>query len=189
MGWTVRSRVNALAYIIDLPSTWRCHHTINVGFLKQLRESPRFPRTLARKQQQRPRELPRLEDTEILEVRITSRRGHRKREYYVKWPGTRDPEWVSEDRVRGRRRPGVAGRVIPTTMASLFRRCRGTMAAARQPPHRDSPFENGHRCGEQQQQQQQQRQQQQQQQQSIKFHMTICARGRTLFADGGADVA
>ena len=98
--FAVRSRVNALAYIIDLPSTWRCHHTINVGFLKQFRESPRFPRTLARKQQQRPRELPRLEDTEILEVRTTSRRGHQKREYYVKWPGTRDPEWVSEDRLR-----------------------------------------------------------------------------------------
>ncbi|CDJ28247.1 OSJNBb0049I21.6 protein, related [Eimeria mitis] len=76
-AFAVRSRVNALAYIIDLPPTWRCHHTIHVGFLKQFRESPRFPRTLARKQQQRPSEL-----------------------RYVKWPGTRDPEWVSEDRLR-----------------------------------------------------------------------------------------
>ncbi|CDJ29277.1 uncharacterized protein EMH_0003480 [Eimeria mitis] len=31
--FAVRSRVNALAYIIDLPSTWRCHHSINVGFI------------------------------------------------------------------------------------------------------------------------------------------------------------
>ncbi|CDJ30653.1 uncharacterized protein EMH_0006960 [Eimeria mitis] len=93
--FAVHYRVNALAYIIDIPSTWRCHHIINVGSLKQSRESPRFPRTLARKPQQRPRELPRLEDTEILEVRINARRSHRKREYYVKWPGTRDPEWAS----------------------------------------------------------------------------------------------
>ncbi|CDJ30032.1 uncharacterized protein EMH_0054710 [Eimeria mitis] len=77
--FAVRSRVNALAYIIDLPPTWRCHHTINVGFLKQFRESPRFPRTLSTKPQQRPRELPRLEDTEILEVRINARRSHQKR--------------------------------------------------------------------------------------------------------------
>ena len=101
------------------------------------------------------------------------------------------------------------------SQANAFRRCRGTIAAGRQPPYHDSPFEsdaatgmllpltlslyldiftystfppsfpllprrNGHRCGEQQQQQQQQ-QRQQQQQQSIKFYMTICARGRALF--------
>ncbi|CDJ35654.1 uncharacterized protein EMH_0028270 [Eimeria mitis] len=70
--FAVRSRVNTLAYILD-SSTWRCQSTINVGFLKQFRESPRFPRTLARKPQQRLRELPRLEDTEILEARINAR--------------------------------------------------------------------------------------------------------------------
>ncbi|CDJ36360.1 LOW QUALITY PROTEIN: uncharacterized protein EMH_0080840 [Eimeria mitis] len=98
--FAVGSRINAFAYIIDIPPTWRCHHTINLGFLKQFSESLRFPRTLERKPQQRPRERPRLEDTEILEAHINVRRGHRKREYYVKWPGTCDPERVSEDRLR-----------------------------------------------------------------------------------------
>ncbi|CDJ29444.1 Retrotransposon nucleocapsid protein, related [Eimeria mitis] len=223
--FAVRSRVNALAYIIDLPPTWRCHHTIN--------ESPRFPRTLARKQQQRPRELPRPEDTVILEVRITSRRGHRKREYYVKWPGTRDPEWVSEDRLReaippkqlsalldlASTTPSVRMQARGGDLLPYTRRARWREGAADQqylahwgwapplglccgflgrpiggdPAQRDGRSQlhwNGHRCGEQQRQQQRQqhRQQQQQQQQSIKFNMTICARGRARFADGGADV-
>ncbi|CDJ29330.1 Retrotransposon nucleocapsid protein, related [Eimeria mitis] len=170
--FAVRSPVNALAYIIDLPPTWRCHHTINVGFLKQLRGSPRFPRTLARKPHQRPRELPRLEETEILEVRVNARRGHRKREYYVKWPGTRDPEWVSEDRLRDA--------IPPEQLSALLDLASPTPSVWMQAGCGSG---NGHRGGEQQRQQQRQ-----QQQQPIKFNMTICARGRALFADGGADV-
>ena len=97
---TVRSRVNALAYIIDLPPTWRCHRTINVGFLKRFRESSVYTRTLPARQQQPQYTSPQSDDIEVLEVRETTRRGHTRRDYYVKWQGNHTPEWVSEERLR-----------------------------------------------------------------------------------------
>ena len=47
--FAVRGRVNGLAYTLDLPPEWRCHKTINVGFLKRFRESATFPRPLPRR--------------------------------------------------------------------------------------------------------------------------------------------
>ena len=47
--FAVRARVNGLAYTLELPLEWRCHKTINVGFLKKFRESATFPRTLPRR--------------------------------------------------------------------------------------------------------------------------------------------
>ena len=34
-----RARLNARAHTLELPPEWRCHKTINVGFLKKFRES------------------------------------------------------------------------------------------------------------------------------------------------------
>ena len=47
--FAVHAHVNALAYTLEPPPEWRCHKTIDVGFLKRSRESAAFPRTLPRR--------------------------------------------------------------------------------------------------------------------------------------------
>ena len=47
--FAVPAPVNALAYTLELPPEWRCQKTITIGFLKRVRESATFPRTLPRR--------------------------------------------------------------------------------------------------------------------------------------------
>ena len=73
--FAVRARVNGLAYTLELPPEWRCHKTINVGFLKKFRESATFPRTLPRRGTT-PGQAARSQGaTKVLETRTTTRRG------------------------------------------------------------------------------------------------------------------
>ena len=67
----VRARVNALAYMLQLPPEWRCHKTINVGFLTRFRESSTFPRMLPRRATARGTAARAQDATEVLETRIT----------------------------------------------------------------------------------------------------------------------
>ena len=101
--FAVLQQINGLAYLIDLPSEWRCHKTINIGFLKPYQGSQKYSRTLPRyrEAQQHVRDAAdTTEDVEILDSRVSSRRGRSRREFLVKWKGERQPQWVSEDTLR-----------------------------------------------------------------------------------------
>lgn len=99
--FAVLSQPNALAYVIDLPADWKCHRTINIGFLKSFKESADYPRTMTRRRTVRTAADRVAQDTEVLEVRTVTRRGGRQRkEFLVKWPGERHPQWISEEQLR-----------------------------------------------------------------------------------------
>lgn len=98
--FAVRARVNALAYKLDLPAEWRCHKTINVGFLKRFRDSASFPRTLTRRAAAREQSSRSQDATEVLESRTITRRGRTRREFLVKWAGERQPQWISKDQLQ-----------------------------------------------------------------------------------------
>ena len=83
----VRARVNGLAYTLEFPPEWRCHKTINSGFLKRFRESATFPRTSPRRATTSGTAARSQDATEALESRTTTRRGRTRQEFLVKWPG------------------------------------------------------------------------------------------------------
>ena len=98
--FAVRARVNGLAYTLKLPPEWRCHKTINVGFLKKFRESATFPRTLPRRETTRGQAARSQDATEVLQTRTTTRRGRTRQDFPVKWPGERQVQWISLEQLR-----------------------------------------------------------------------------------------
>ena len=98
--FAIIQRINGLAYSIDLPDKWRCHNTINIGFLKPFRESQKYSRTLPRRQAAQQSTQDAAADVEILEARTSTRRGRTHREFLVKQTGERQPQWVSEDTLK-----------------------------------------------------------------------------------------
>ena len=48
--FAVLSRVNALSYVVAFPADWKCHRTVNVGFLKKFKEAASYSRTLPQRQ-------------------------------------------------------------------------------------------------------------------------------------------
>ena len=98
--FAVLRRINALSYSIDFPSNWRCHRTVNIGFLKQFKQSANYPRTLPRTRITRTAGESPPEAMDVLDVRNIGRRGRVRREFLVKWAGERQPQWVTEDYLR-----------------------------------------------------------------------------------------
>ena len=94
------SRVSGLAHTLKLPPEWRCHKTINVGFLKRFMESATFPRTLPRRATTRGPAARSQDATEVLQTRTTTRRGRTRQEFLVKWPGERQAQWISLEQLR-----------------------------------------------------------------------------------------
>ena len=81
--FAILQRINGLAYCVDLPSEWRCHKTINIGFLKPFRESKKYSRTLPRRRVTQHSAPVAAEDVEILDSRTSTRRGRSRREFLV----------------------------------------------------------------------------------------------------------
>ena len=98
--FAVRARVNGLAYTLELPPEWKCHKTINIGFLQKFRELATFPRTLPRKATTRGQAARSQDATEVLQTRTTMRRGRTRQEFLVKWPGERQAQWISLEQLR-----------------------------------------------------------------------------------------
>lgn len=105
--FAVSSRVNALSYVIDFPADWRCHRTINVGFLKKFREAARHSRTLAPRRTTTTATGHSADNIEVLNCRTTTRRGYTKREYLVKYSGERHSQWISEKTLKEMLPPDV----------------------------------------------------------------------------------
>ena len=87
-------------YTLELPPEQRCHKTINVGFLKKFRESTTFKRTLPRRATTRGQAARSHDATEVLETRTTTRRERTRQEFLVKWPGERQAQWRSTEKLR-----------------------------------------------------------------------------------------
>ena len=98
--FAVRARVNGLAYMLELPPEWRCHTTINVGFLKKFRESATFLLTLPRRATTRGQAARSQDATEVPETKTTTRIGRTRQEFPVKWPGERQAQWISLEQLR-----------------------------------------------------------------------------------------
>jgi len=98
--FAVRSRINALAYNVDLPAAWRNHRTINIGFLKKFNASAEFPRTLANPKPQVVVNNSFDGIEELLQMRESSRRNKKKREFLVRWNGERQAQWVGEEKLK-----------------------------------------------------------------------------------------
>ena len=98
--FAILQRINGLAYSVELPADWRCHNTINIGYLKPFRESQKYSRTLPRQQTTTQPARDFSGDVEVLDSRRLTRRGRSHREFLVKWKGERQPQWVSEETLK-----------------------------------------------------------------------------------------
>jgi len=98
--FAVKTKINNLAYSIDLPAEWRNHRTINIGFLKKFKNSPEYTRTLTKPTSLTTTTGDSLGVTEVRAVRQCSRRGQDRREFQVRWQGERALQWISEKQLQ-----------------------------------------------------------------------------------------
>lgn len=99
--FAVLSRVENRAYTIDLPADWRCHTTVNIGYLKKFRESANYPRTMTRKTRVQARTQTTEDSFEVLDSRTVQRRdGKTRKEYLVRYPGERQQQWMAEENLK-----------------------------------------------------------------------------------------
>lgn len=98
--YRILSRINAAAYVVDLPKIWKNHRTINVGFLQKFRADAEFARTLPKKKRQAA-PTKRFEGLEeVRQVREKTQRNRKIREFEVRWAGEKDTQWISEQKLR-----------------------------------------------------------------------------------------
>lgn len=99
--FTVLSRVEDRAYTIDLPAEWRCHTTINIGYLKKFKESVDYPRTMPRRTRSRAATRAPEDTFEVLDSRTVQRRdGTTRKEFLLRWPGERQQQWAAEEELK-----------------------------------------------------------------------------------------
>jgi len=98
--FAIKSKINALAYLVDLPKTYRNHPTINIGFLKKFISSANYARTLSKGQQKKPLTSCFKGGLDVLQVREVTRRNRKKREYQVKFEDEKDLQWIQEERLK-----------------------------------------------------------------------------------------
>jgi len=98
--FTIKSKINALAYHVDLPAAWKNHRVINIGFLKQFKNTAEFTRTLKNPVRQTAAPQQEIGIIEVRQVRKTSGRNKGKREFQVRWAGEKELQWIDEGKLK-----------------------------------------------------------------------------------------